>query len=31
MSLAEGISLLIAFASMLLPWLKYFDDRNNKK
>lgn len=31
MSLAEFINLLIAFAGVLLPWLKYFNDRNDKK
>lgn len=31
MSLAEFINLLISLASALLPWLMYFDQRNDKK
>lgn len=31
MSLVELINVLINLASALLPWLMYFDQRNDKK
>lgn len=31
MSLVELITAVSLLASALLPWLKYFDERNNKK